>query len=109
MISIAIHVPDLGDQGRRSYRNEKRRGEREKGDLPSPWAEGRWNRYPVEYSIVAFNEKGEEARRGGIRYRGGGDSKAYRGRDAGEFVKKPRRKYLSLIVRSKENIFFYYN
>lgn len=36
---------------------KEKAGTAEKGDSP-PDAEGRWNRYPVEYSIVAFNEKG---------------------------------------------------
>lgn len=36
LLPIAIHVPVVGDQGRRSYRNEKGRGEREREGRSPP-------------------------------------------------------------------------
>lgn len=42
-----------------------KRGRRKRGKVSPLGAESRWNRYPVEYSIVAFNQKGGSGERRG--------------------------------------------
>lgn len=48
-----------------------KRGRRKGGEASPLGAESRWNRYPVEYSIVAFNQKGGSGERREGRERGG--------------------------------------